>query len=60
VKDFTFPIRTTPWGSIKPPSDYEDPDMSSLASPLLAHEPAALKVENLPTLPVAEKEQVMR
>jgi adenylylsulfate reductase subunit B len=51
VKEFTFPIRTTPWGSIKAPSDYEAPDTNGLRSPLLAHEPAALKVETLPTLP---------
>lgn len=58
VKEFRFPIRTTPWGSIKSPSDYEAPDMSGLSSPMLAHEPAALKVEKLPTLPVLEKKQV--
>jgi len=51
VKAFTFPIRTTPWGSIKPPSDYAAPDADALGSPLLAHEPTALKVEKLPMLP---------
>src|SRR5690606_15091857 len=51
VKEFTFPIRTTPWGSIKPPSDYEAPDPTALRSPLLAHEPEALNVAALPTLP---------
>lgn len=50
-KNFIFPIRTTPWGSIKSPSDYEAPDAESLGSPMLAHEPTALKVETLPTLP---------
>ncbi len=50
VKEFTFAIRTTPWGSIKPPSDYAAPDEGSLRSPLLAHEPEALKVEALPML----------
>ena len=29
-KEFTFPIRTTPWGSIKAPQDYEKPDLSEL------------------------------
>ncbi len=29
LKEFTFPIRTTPWGSIKAPSDYEAPDLSA-------------------------------
>ena len=56
VKEFRFPIRTTHWGSIMPPSEYEAPDLGSLGSPLLAHEPAALKVERLPSLPGLEKE----
>ena len=56
IKEFQFPIRTTPWGSIMPPSGYEAPDLSSLGSPLLAHEPAALKVAQLPSLPRLEKE----
>lgn len=50
VKEFTFPIRTTPWGSIKAPSDYAVSDAQALSTPLLAHEPAALMVETLPTL----------
>lgn len=49
-KNFTFPIRTTPWGSIKPPFEYATPDPGELGSPLLAHEPAALKVQELPIL----------
>ena len=53
-KAFTFPIRTTPLGSIKPPSDYAAPDADALSSPLLAHEPAALMVDALPTLPPFE------
>ena len=53
LKEFRFPIRTTPWGSIKSPADYEAPDMNDLGSPMLAHEPAALKVEKLPTLPAS-------
>src|SRR6266571_9128849 len=48
VKEFTFPIRTTPWGSIKAPGDYAAPDANALSSPLLAHEPTALKVAALP------------
>jgi adenylylsulfate reductase subunit B len=55
-KAFTFPIRTTPWGSIRPPSDYEMPAANSLGSQLLAHEPDALKVETLPTLPAFHKQ----
>jgi len=59
VKEFSFPIRTTPWGSIKSPSDYEVPDPIELRSPMLAHEPAALKVETLPTLPPFDKKGMM-
>jgi adenylylsulfate reductase subunit B len=55
VKEFTFPIRTTPWGSIKPPSEYDRPDASALNSPVLAHEPEALKIDALPTLPAKKK-----
>jgi adenylylsulfate reductase, subunit B len=47
-KEFTFPIRTTPWGSIKAPSDYPAPDMSGLASQLLAHKPEGLHIAKLP------------
>ncbi len=54
VKQFTFAIRTTPWGSIRPPSDYPTPEASALNSPLLAHEPEALKVDALPALPAAK------
>ncbi len=58
VKEFTFPIRTTPWGSIKPSFEYEAPDAKTLSSPMLAHEPSALGVESLPTLPVLKKKEV--
>jgi len=51
LKEFEFPIRTTPWGSIQGPADYAPPDMATLDSPLLAHEPEALKVDQLPRLP---------
>lgn len=51
LKEFSFPIRTTPWGSIKAPSAYASPDSAALDSPLLAHEPGALNVANLPGLP---------
>jgi adenylylsulfate reductase subunit B len=50
-KLFSFPIRTTPWGSIKPPFEYAAPDAAALNSPLLAHEPGVLMVAALPTLP---------
>lgn len=51
TKEFRFPIRTTPWNSIKPPQEYESPKQSELGSELLAHEPAYLKVESgLPSI----------
>jgi adenylylsulfate reductase subunit B len=55
LKEFSFPIRTTPWGSIMAPSAYTAPDSKALDSPLLAHEPEALKVTALPDLPVRRK-----
>jgi adenylylsulfate reductase subunit B len=55
VKEFTFPIRTTPWGSIRPPSDYPAPGPDDIRSPLLSHEPEALKVEALPALTSAKQ-----
>ena len=58
VKTFDFPIRTTPWGSIRSPSDYEAPDAGRLSEPELAHEPTALKVEALPTLPACNRTEV--
>ena len=56
-KDFSFPIRTTPWGSIKAPTDYAPSDAAALDSPMLAHEPDALNVATLPTLPPAKLKQ---
>lgn len=50
-KDFQFPIRTTEWGSIKSPSEYEPPDDDAWSSQFLSHEPEALNVEKLPMLP---------
>ena len=55
IKEFEFPIRTTPWGSIKSPADYEQPDAQALSSVMLAHEPEALMVNSLPTLPSRKK-----
>jgi hypothetical protein len=48
-------MRTTPVGSIKPPTDYGPADPKGLDSPLLAHEPDALNVASLPTLPAKRK-----
>ena len=49
-KNFVSPIRTTPWGSIKGPAEYEDPNTQEYSTQQLAHEPDALKVESLPTI----------
>jgi|TARA_B110001454_G_C12326483_1_gene270026 adenylylsulfate reductase subunit B len=49
-KDFVSPIRTTPWGSIKSPSDYEAPAADALNTQELAHEPDALNIDALPAL----------
>ena len=49
-KNFVSPIRTTPWGSIKSPADYDAPTAASLNSQELAHEPEALKIDALPAL----------
>src|SRR3990172_1623481 len=56
IKEFTFPIRTTPWGSIKAAQDYEKPDLSALGSPLLAPEPEDLHVGALSTVNKALRE----
>ena len=45
-----FVRRSPSAGSIKSPSDYEAPDMSAIGSPLLAHEPAGLHIDALPTI----------
>ena len=50
-KEFSFPIRTTTWGSIKPPQDYEVPKSEDIETAELSHEPQYLKIEGgLPTL----------
>lgn len=47
--DFTFPIRTTPWGSTKSPQSYPRPDKVELSSPLLAGEPSITGLAEIPT-----------
>ena len=49
-KNFVSPIRTTPWGSIKAPEDYDIPDETALKNQELAHEPESLNIDGLPTL----------
>ena len=56
-KNFESPIRTTPWGSIKSPSDYEAPSEDAFKSQELAHEPESLNVEALPQLTANKTEQ---
>ena len=53
---FTFPIRTTKWGSIKAPQNYDQPKPEDIRSQLLSHEPEYLKIERgLPTLAQIKK-----
>jgi adenylylsulfate reductase subunit B len=50
-KNFESPIRTTPWGSIKGPAEYDAPRPEDFAKQELAHEPEALKISGgLPAL----------
>jgi len=49
-KNFVSPIRTTEWGSIKSPSDYDVPAENALMGQELAHEPDALNIAELPAL----------
>ncbi len=55
VKEFTFPIRTTPWGSIPSPTSAPEPPAEAVTSELLSFEPDYLAVEALPTLPPRSK-----
>ena len=51
-KNFVSPIRTTPWGSIKSPADYDQTKpLTTSSSQELAHEPDALNIDGgLPAL----------
>jgi len=49
-KEFVSPIRTTQWGSIKSPSEYDPPSADALQSQELSHEPEALHIAALPAL----------
>lgn len=46
--DFAFPIRTTAWGSIKPPEQYPEPTDDALKSSVLAGEPSVLGLKEIP------------
>ncbi len=50
VKEFTFPLRTTPWGSIPAPQEAPVPPAGAIREELLSFEPDYLAVEALPTL----------
>ena len=50
-KNFVSPIRTTPWGSIKSPAEYDAPRPTDFAKQELAHEPDSLQIPGgLPAL----------
>ena len=50
-KNFVSPIRTTEWGSIKGPDEYDIPSESDFNGQELSHEPDDLKIDGgLPTL----------
>ena len=50
-KNIVSPIRTTPWGSIKGPAEYEPPSDADFKSEELSHEPIALNIDgDLPAL----------
>jgi adenylylsulfate reductase, subunit B len=55
-KNFESPIRTTPWGSIKGPAEYDAPRPEDFARQELAHEPEALKISG--GLPALRPEQL--
>jgi adenylylsulfate reductase subunit B len=57
-KNFVSPIRTTPWGSIKGPAEYDPPRPEDLAGQELAHEPEALKISG--GLPALRRDQLKR
>ncbi len=58
-KNFVSPIRTTPWGSIRSPSDYDAPSPDALKTQELAHEPEALHIDALPALaPQEDRERL--
>ena len=48
ILNFTFPIRTTPWGSVKSPTATPPPTTDDLRSPYLGMESEYLGVSKLP------------
>ena len=57
-KNFVSPIRTTEWGSIKGPAEYEVPSDADFRSEELSHEPTALNIDGgLPALKPEDLQQ---
>lgn len=50
TKEFTFPIRTTEWGSIKSSRSLPEPSSDLMNAPALSMEPEMLRVPGLPKL----------
>jgi adenylylsulfate reductase subunit B len=50
VKEFSFPIRKTKWGTIPSPATEPAPAAEALSTQLLSFEPDYLAVDELPTL----------
>ncbi len=48
--EFAFPIRTTAWGSIRPPEQYPKPPEGALTDAALAGEPSILGLKEVPRL----------
>ena len=48
LKRFRFPIRTTPWGSIEPYKNFQDPQAEELKAPDMAGESIYLGVDKIP------------
>jgi adenylylsulfate reductase subunit B len=46
--EFEFPIRTTTWGSIKPPGEYAVPTDEQLRNPALSGEPEIFGLKEFP------------
>ena len=49
LKRFRFPIRTTPWGTIEPHQQADDPNEESLRDPSISAEAYYLGVDELPS-----------
>jgi adenylylsulfate reductase, subunit B len=50
VKEFSFPIRKTKWGTIPSPATEPAPAVGALSTELLSFEPDYLAIDELPTI----------